>query len=140
MRLLVLMQCKLMFLAAVALLGTTVFSFPVACLTSFTVYILAGTRSFLTEALDFASDDYATMFSSAKEFFVQSFTYLYSTVHWIIPDFGYYDAVETFVNGRNVSLVWVLQAVTELVLIQTVIVLGLAVLLFHRREVAEVSF
>ncbi|MCH7595395.1 MAG: ABC transporter permease [Planctomycetes bacterium] len=139
-RLLILMQCKLMFLAAVALLGTTVFSFPVACLTSFTVYILAGTRSFLTEALDFASDDYATMFSSAKEFFVQSFTYLYSTVHWIIPDFGYYDAVETFVNGRNVSLVWVLQAVTELVLIQTVIVLGLAVLLFHRREVAEVSF
>ena len=61
-------------------------------------------------------------------------------LQWIIPDFGRYDAVETFVNGRNVSLVWVLQATTELVLVKSLIILGLAVLFFHRREVAEVSF
>jgi len=36
--------------------------------------------------------------------------------------------------------VWVLNAVFWLVLVKTVIVLGLAILLFHRREVAEVSF
>jgi len=58
---------------------------------------------------------------------------------WVIPDFGYYDAVETFVNGRNVALVWVLQAITELTLFKAAVVLGLAILLFYRREVAEVS-
>ena len=133
------MQCKLMFLGAVALLMTTVFSFPVACLGSFTIYVLAGTRKFITEALDFASDDWVSMFSSVKEFAVQSIAQVYSLVFWVIPDFARYDAVESFVNGRNVGLVWVLQAVTDLVFVKTLIVLGLAILLFHRRELAEVS-
>jgi len=138
-RLLVLMQCKLMFLAAVALLMTTVFSFPVACMASFTVYVLAGTRSFITEALDFSSDDFSSMFTSVKEFAVQLIVSVYDLAHLVIPDFGRYDAVETFVNGRNVGLVWVLQAVLWLVLVKTGIVLGVAMLVFHRREVAEVS-
>lgn len=138
-RLLMLMQCKLMFLAAVALLMTTVFSFPVACLASLTIYVLAGTRAFILEALDFESDDYAPLFSSAKEFFIQSTIYLYDMVHWVIPDFAKYDAIDVFVSGQNVSLVWVLNGVFWLVAIKTGIVLGLAILLFHRREVAEVS-
>ena len=138
-RLLVLMMCKLMFLAAVAILMATVFSFPVACLTSFTVYVLSGARSFLADALDFASSDTAAMFSSVKEFVAQATIYLFQVMQWILPDFGRYNAVEDLVNGRNVSLVWVLQGVGELALLKTSIVLGLAVLLFHRREVAEVS-
>lgn len=139
-RLLVLTMCKLMFLAAVAILMTIVFSFPVACLASFTVYILAATRSFIVEALDFASDDYATMFTSAKEFFLQTVQLLYHALHWVIPDFARYNAIEDLVNGRNVSLTWVLNGVLWLVLVKTLLVLGLAILLFHRREVAEVSF
>jgi len=138
-RLLVLMLCKLMFLAAVALLLTTVFSFPVACLASFTIYVLAGTRSFILESFDFASADQAGMFTSPREFFIQLVMHLYHTVHWVIPDFGRYDAIESFVNGRNVGLVWVLQGVFWLVLVKTALVLGSAMLLFHRREVAEVS-
>jgi len=139
-RLLILMQCKLMFLGAAAVLATTVFSFPVASLTSFTVYVLAGARAFITDALDFASDDFANMFSSLKEFGVQLFMYAYDLIHWIIPNFGRYDAVESFVNGRNVGLVWVLQGVTDLVVIKTALLLGVAMLLFQRREVAEVSY
>jgi hypothetical protein len=139
-RALVLMMCKLAFLAAVAVLMVTLFSFPVACLTSLTVYVLAGARQFLSDALDMSSDNYATMFSSLKEFLVQSIMHVFDMLHWVIPDFARFDPVETFVNGRNVSLVWVLQAVSELVLIKAVIVLGLAILFFHRREVAELSF
>lgn len=138
-RLLALMQCKLMFLAAVALLMTTVFSFPVACLGSFTVYIFAGAQSFLREALDWSSDDFSTMFTSAKEFATQTVAVLTELLYWVIPNFAAYDAVETFVNGRNVSLVWVLHGVLWLVVVKTGIVLGLAMLLFHRREVGEVS-
>ena len=139
LRLLTLIMCKLMFLAAVAILMTAVFSFPVACLASFTVYVLAGTRAFLVEALDGANDEFASMFSSLNNFFAQSMLMLYNVLYKVIPDFGYYDAIEDFVNGRNVSLVWVLDGIFWLVLIKTSIVLGLAILLFHRREVAEVS-
>ena len=138
-RLLILMQCKLMFLAAVAFLATTVFSFPVACLTAFTLYILAGTRSFIVSALDWSTDDFVSMFGSVKEFLLHITMYLYDVLQWVIPDFAKYDAVESFVNGRNVSLVWVLQAVFWLVLVKTAVVLGLAILMFYRREVAEVS-
>jgi len=138
-RVLLLVFCKLMFLGAVAVFMTTLFSFPVACLGSFTVYVLAGARSFILEAFDFISDDRASMFSSAHEFVIQSIAHVYEMVHWVLPNFSRYDAVETFVNGRNVSLVWVLQAVSELALIKTTIILGLAILLFYRREVAEIS-
>ncbi len=138
-RLLVMMLCKLMFLAGVSLLAVTVFSFPVACLMSFTVYVLAGARGFIMESFDFASTDRLSMFASLKEFVVQGLMYLFRWVYWVVPDFGRYDAVEDFVNGRNVSLVWVLQAVTELAFLKSVVILGLAVLFFYRREVAEVS-
>ena len=138
-RLMILISCKLMFLAAVALLAATVFSFPVACLTSFTVYVLSASRRFLLEALDFSSDASASMFDSAYQFFTQTVFHVYNMIHWVVPDFGRYDAVETFVNGRNVGLVWVLQGVAELVVLKTTLILGLAILLFYRREVAEVS-
>ena len=138
-RLLSLMLCKLMFLAAVALLMTTVFSFPVACLASLTVLVFASTRQFLLESLDFTSDSFATLFTSVKEFLVQVVHYLVTVLYWVVPDFAHYNAIEDFVSGRNVSLVWVLDGVFWLVLVKTTIVLGLAMLLFHRREVAEVS-
>ncbi len=139
-RLLCLMMFKLMFLGAFSLLCATVFSFPVACLASFTVYIIAGMRSFITESMDLASNDFSSMFESVSAFFLQCFMHFYNLLQWIIPDFGRYDAVEQFVSGRSVGLAWVLQGFGDLVLIKTVIVLGLAMLLFHRREVAEVSF
>lgn len=138
-RLLVINLCKLMFLAAVALLAATVFSFPVACLVSFFVYAFAGARGFIFEGFDFSTDNEAGLFSSPKEFFLRLMFFKLRVLAFLIPDFSRFDAVETLVNGRNVSLVWVLQAVSELCLIKTVIILGLAILLFQRREVAEVS-
>jgi hypothetical protein len=93
----------------------------------------------LGEALDFATDHSATMFSSVKEFAVRLISHIYEVVCWVVPNFPRYDAVESLVNGRNVGLVWVLQAVSDLVLIKTLVVIGAAMLLFHRREVAEIS-
>ena len=138
LRLLTLIMCKLMFLASVSVMMATVFSYPVACLASFTVYILAATRSFVTESLDMATSRAGTMFESLPQFAIGVVTYAYQAIFLVIPDFGRYDAVENFVDGQNVTLVWVLQGVTELTLLSGV-VLGLAMLFFHRREVAEVS-
>lgn len=138
-RVLVLMACKLAFLAAVATLMTTVFSYPVASLASFTIYALAGTRGFLNEAFDFAAADYAPLFSSVKQFAATVVGTVYNSLFWVLPDFAKYNPIEDIVAGRNVSLVWVLQGVVGLGLLKTAIVLGLAMLVFQRREVAEVS-
>lgn len=139
LRLLTLAMCKLAFLAAVALMMTTIFSFPVASLASFTVYVLAGAGAFLTESLDWTTNTSESMFSSFHEFLMRSIWIGYQGIQWVLPNFSYYNPVETFVNGRNVSLVWVLQGITELAIIKCTIVLGLAMLFFHRREVAETS-
>jgi len=138
-RLAALMMCKLVFLAGVAILATTVFSYPVACLCSFTVYILSAARSFLQEAFASAPASGAWTLDSAKEFLAQLILFVLRLIYWVLPDFGRYDAVEDFINGRNVSLVWVLQGVSEVGLLKTAVVLGLAMLLFHRREIAEIS-
>ncbi|MGB0714942.1 MAG: ABC transporter permease [Phycisphaerae bacterium] len=138
-RLLVLMQCKLMFLAAVAIFATTILSYPVACLVSFTVYVIAGARAFIQESLFLADSGKDGWFETVKEIFYATFSTVFAVLQWIVPDFTRYDGVETLVSGKNVSLVWVLQGVGDLAVLKTVIILGLAMLAFHRREVAEVS-
>ncbi len=137
-RLLVLMWCKLAYLGAFALLATSILSFPVACLTSFTIYALAGMRGFIYESVEWNADT-GNLFASAAEFLNMVLYYIVRAVGAVVPDFARFDAVETLVGGGNVSLVWVLQGVFWLGLVQTGIVLGLAMLLFHFREVAEVS-
>jgi hypothetical protein len=140
LRLLTLIWCKLVFLAAVAILMTTMFSFPVAALASFTVYVLAGAKSFIMEALEFAVPSYESMFTSFKSFAVHTIEMMYEGILYVLPDFTRYNAIEELVNGRNVGLVWVLQGFVELGLLKTGIVLGLAILLYKRRELAETSF
>jgi hypothetical protein len=135
-RLVGLMLCKLMFLAAVGLLMASMFSFPVATLCSFTVYLLAGTRSFMDDAFQWGGRE---GFASIEAGFMTVAGWLYRVVSLAMPNFGYYDGVETLVNGQNVTLMWLLQGIGFLVLIRTTMVLGLTMLMFHRREVAEVS-
>jgi hypothetical protein len=137
-RLLVLMWCKLAYLGAFALLATSILSFPVACLTSFTIYALAGMRGFIYESVEWSYET-ENMFASVGDFLNVALYYVVRTVGAVVPNFSAYDGVETLVAGGNVSLVWVLQGVFWLGLVQTSIVLGLAMLLFHFREVAEVS-
>lgn len=158
LRLYVLMLCKLLFLGAVAVLMASQFSFPVATLASFAVYTLAGLRAFMIEALDqlnptaspiwtLVRNCFGPMFSgelskASEAFQPLAIGVLDGVLHAlfkVIPDFSYFDGVETLVNGENVSLVWMLQGIGELVLLQAGIMLGLAIILFYRREVAETS-
>jgi hypothetical protein len=132
-RVLALILFKLMFLAALGLLATSVFSFPVACMVSLTVYVLAGARGFVAEALEYLGDE------GAVQVFQLVFGLVLRVVLFVIPDFPRYDAVDVFVDGRNVTLLWVLQGFGRLAVIQTGVLLLLACLLFHRREVSEVS-
>jgi hypothetical protein len=132
-RALVMVQCKLMFLSAVALLFVTVFSFPVACLCSFTMYTLAGMRAFIQDSLGFLDEE------GAVGLFRTAFTVVVKALGYLVPNFSRYDPVEVFADGRNVTLAWVLESILFLALIGTGICLILACLLFYRREVSEVS-
>ena len=154
----VLIQCKLMFLAALALVWTALLSFPVACLTTFVLYALCAGRSFIEEGIDFSgaavasfrmtvSDffgalvqfDTQTLFTKLQELVTILMAWMMGVVGYVLPDFSYYDSVETLVAGRNVTLMWVLEGVGKLGGLQTFALLGLAILIFQMREVAETS-
>jgi hypothetical protein len=133
-RTLALVLCRLAFLAALAITAATVFSFPVAVLAAMTVFLLAVVRGFLSDALMFVGNE------GAAGVFTIVFQNVLQGIYLVIPDFSKVNALPLLVDGRNVTLKWVLfLGLGRLVLIQTSILLLLACLLFQRREVSEVS-
>ena len=133
LRVLSLILCKLMFLAALGLAASTAFSFPVAILASLVVYVLAEFRGFIGESIQYLNAE------GLEGMFQAGFGLVLRVILFALPDFPYFDAVNTFVDGRNVTLMWVLQGVGMLGVVQTGIVLLAACLMFHFREVSEVS-
>ncbi len=126
-------MCKLMLLAAFALAMVCVFSFPVACLVTFAFLALATMSGFLTDSLIHFEDE------GVYWAFKMAASLLYKVAFFIIPNFSQYDGTSLLVNGRNVTLMWVLTAVGKLGL--GTLGTGLAAcFLFQRREVAETSF
>ncbi|MBN1513508.1 MAG: ABC transporter permease [Phycisphaerae bacterium] len=132
-RVLALILFKLMFLAALGLAASTVFSFPVAILVSLTVYVLAEFRGFIGESIQYLGAE------GLEGMFQAGFGLILRVILFVIPNFPSFDAVNTFVDGRNVTLMWVLQGLGMLGVVQTGIVLLAACLMFHFREVSEVS-
>ena len=132
-RLLTMMMCKLMFLAMLGLTAACVFSFPVACLVTFTFWILATMSGFLNDAITFFDRE------GVSGLFRDVVAVLYQVAFFIIPDFSKFDGVEMLVDGRNVTLTWVLTAIAQLGILGTGSLGLLACLLFQRREVSEVS-
>lgn len=159
LRMVSLMLLRVSFLAALGVLMTSLFSFPVACLACFTAYGLAAIRGFILESLDWASSKTDSFIQAIEQLrskwsqlagtelveavgrvFTEGIMDLMRLILHIVPNFSAYDGLENLVNGRNVPLAWVMQGFGVLGLLQTGIVLGLAVLLFRRREIAETSF
>ncbi|MEE9295786.1 MAG: ABC transporter permease [Phycisphaerae bacterium] len=127
------LACKLLFLAAFALMNTCIFSYPVACLVSFSFLAICSMTGFLSDAIEFFDDE------GLYGIFKTAVAFLYQIVFFLIPDFSRYDGTSMLVNGRNVTLMWVLTAVRDLVLFGTTLIGLIACILFQRREVAETS-
>ena len=129
-RLLCLMLFKLMFLAGLGLFAASLFSFPVACLISLTIYAMSAGRSFIQESLGFIGS------SGGDDFWRQLFSPFMEMVLHALPNLGKFSALNEFVSGMNVGLVWVLMGVGELVLLSTTIVVLAGCISLHCRELA----
>lgn len=133
-RALALVFCRLAFLAAFAVLLTTALSFPVACFAALVGYLVAAIPGFLDQALEWLPEE------GLFKWFAASLRMVLWVIHtFFIPRFTLFDGVPTLVEGRNVTLMWVLMGVGRLVLIQAAAMLLVACLLFRRREVSEIS-
>jgi ABC-2 family transporter protein len=132
-RVLSLLMCKLMVLAAFAVLMACIFSFPVACLISFTFLAMASASAFLGDSANFLDDE------GVGGVFKMFVTAAYNVAFALIPNFAHYDGTDVFVDGRNVTLKWILNAIGSLLLLYTTGIITAACVIFQRREVSEAS-
>lgn len=129
-----LIWCRVILIASIAILSATFLSYPVACLMAFMFLVLAAGGGYVTDAMGFGGAQDG-VFGSAKPYVKAMLELLF----WLLPKFSEYNAIPDFVDGRNVSLMWDLQAAGKLVVLLSTIILLLACVIFRRRQVAELS-
>ncbi len=132
-RLLMLVACRLVVLTAFAVFMTCLFSFPVACLISFTFLATATMAGYLEDSVLYFDQE------GADGIFRMVVGNVYRVAFLIIPRFSRYDGTDLFVDGRNVTLRWVLQGIGVLVVIYSSFIMTAACVMFQRREVSETS-
>lgn len=132
-RLLSLVACRLIVLTAFAIFMTCLFSYPVACLISFTFLAMATMAGYLEDAVFYFDQE------GAAGVFRTVTAYVYRVAFLVVPRFSHYDGTDVLVDGRNVTLRWVLQGVGVLVMLYTTAIMAFACIMFQRREVSEAS-
>ena len=126
-----LILAQLSFLAALGVTAGSLFSFPVACLACFAMLPFQMGRGFLIDSV--------MLFYGHEGVLRHISHYLVRIMNLILPDFGKTSPVEPLVDGMNISWQYLGLVYLETVLIQTVVLLIVACLLFRRRELARVQ-
>jgi ABC-type transport system involved in multi-copper enzyme maturation permease subunit len=124
---------QLAFLAALGVFAGSFLSFAVGCVLSFPMLVVGMASSFLREATD---PEYA---SGAAKAFYQTSNWLVLAVGAVVPDFGQTVRATAIAQGMNVAWTTVGSSLFVVMGVQTVVMLVLAGLIFHRRELASVQ-
>ena len=133
-RVMFLILCQLMFLAALGVLAGSFLSFAVACVLAFGVLPFSLARRFLTEAVKLPKGGFA----EADPFAMMGYVVM-KIMSVPLPDFATTNRSDALVDGMVVT--WSGMAATAgfVVAVQTAVVLALACLIFTKRELAAVQ-
>ena len=136
-RAIMIIWCRLAFLAAVGLLLSSFLTFPVACMGCFLVLAVSSAAGWLREAVDWSltgpvKDRSLGPLGVVLEPIAMGFVRL-------VPDFSRFDAVGNVVEGRLVPLTWVILSMAALVFVQGLIVMIIGSVIFTKRELAQVT-
>jgi len=129
-----LMLLHVSFLAAVGVAAGTFLSFSVGCLVSFSLLPFAMMSEWLAGAI--RTMQYDRPQAGAITFVSKA---LLGVIGSILPDFSKASAGKFLVEATNVSWTMLAETVFFTLLLRTGIVLGVAFLIFHRRELARVQ-
>jgi hypothetical protein len=126
----------LMFLAAMGVFAGSGLSFPVGCILCFVLLWIATTLRFLTESVSGGLE-----FGAANEltFIYQFGFWMLSVMKVLLPDLVSTLATSFVVEGLRISWDYFGQTAALTVAVRGAVLLGLACLIFHRRELARVQ-
>jgi hypothetical protein len=135
-RTLAMLLITLMLFAAVGLMASTFLSFPVAVLLVLLIFFTGLMTDFLLEAV------YYEGWQPSPDSVVGPLGYVLHPLSYFfvkfVPDLGNYDPIDTFAGGRNVSLIWIGKSLFYLLGLRGAVVAAVALVLFYRKELAEV--
>jgi hypothetical protein len=124
-----LVLCMELFLAAMAIFAASFLSFPAACLVSLCLFILAAGTSFISQSTEIGPE---------PDIWVYVGHYAWSVVKYVVPDLSQANPSGALVDGLLIEWTTVLRLAGTFVLGASGLALGLACLIFSRRELARV--
>jgi len=133
-RVMILILCQLMFLAALGVLAASFLSFPVACVLAFGLLPFSLARGFLNEALKMPRGGWG----DADVITLMGHVAL-KIMSVPLPDFAKTNRSDALVDGMAVTWSSLGETVGFVVAIQAAVILALACLIFTKRELAAVQ-
>lgn len=134
-RVMLVLLVKLAFLSMLTICVSTFVSFPVACLVSIGVFLMAEGAGFLKEALE----NYSTISKDGEVLILQTIaTWIATGVQWVFNIYGELKPTGRLVDGRLLSFGTMSGGIMVLV-VWTAVLYGAAVAIFRKRELATYS-
>jgi len=124
---------QLAFLAGLGVMAGSFVSFPVACLICFAMLPFQMARGFLIDAV---RPPTAVAQRTVLDYLVH---YVVKAMNVLLPDFGRTSPAEALVDGMNISWGFLGGATLWTLVLQTGVLLAVACLIFHKRELARVQ-
>jgi len=119
---------RLVFLAAMGVLAGSFLSFPVALLLSLAVFFTANISGFIIESFEYVGKGVSDIYNVG-----------FKTLLQLLPQFDKFSTTTFLVPGRLLSWTVLAELVLSTVCLKAVLLLLLALLIFHYREIAKVT-
>jgi hypothetical protein len=126
-RAVLLILCRLMFLACLGALAASFLSFPVAILFCLVIFLTGTISGFIVESFSYMSQNVSTIY-----------TYTVQAVIQLLPQFDKYNPTKFLVPARLLSWGLLGEVALMMVCLKAVLLLALALVIFSFRELAKV--
>jgi hypothetical protein len=119
---------RLIFLACLGILASTFLSFPVAILLCLVIFFTAGISGFVTESFEYIGESAGIIYN-----------YTIVPVVMLLPQFDKFNPVDYLVPARILDWSFVAEVFCTMICIKALLLLGLALFIFSRKEIAKIT-
>jgi hypothetical protein len=127
-RAVLLILCRLVFLACLGVLAASFLSFPVAILFCFVLFFTASFSGFVIESFNFLSADIGAVYSYTLKWLIQ-----------LLPQFDKFNPTKFLVPARLISWSFLGKCALLMVCIKAFLILILSLVIFRYREIAKIT-
>jgi hypothetical protein len=127
LRAVLMLLCRLIFLACLGIMAATFLSFPVAILFCIVVFLTSICSTFIIESFDLLGENMGVLYAYTVKLIVR-----------LMPQFDRYDPLEYLVPGRLLSWSALGWCAATMVSLKAFVLLVLALVIFSFREIAKI--